>query len=104
MIVAETLTFDTQPDSGSFVVGAANVATRLDIPPGPDLLSLFFATDPGQLAFRGEDGVAIDATAVPQPANNWWEFRLDKVPQRKRVASVFVATAVGGTTVAWLLE
>jgi len=98
--------FAKVPDIITFVTGAANVATKVNIPNAGRKVTVFFVTDPGKIAIDGVDTDPIDAAHATVDADRYFEMAVDQDADErgKGPAAVYVATAAGGTTVKAIVE
>lgn len=99
--------FATVPDIIVFTLGNANIATLVKIPNYGRKVSLYFVTNAGKFAFKGDDNTTINAAHAPvDVANAWFVVSVDSdaLEGGKGPRNLLVASAVGGTVVHMLVE
>lgn len=89
--MAETLTGFVAPLS--FAVGAADVATKVNIPSFTTAIWVQFLGANGKIAYSGTDGGAITANNFMLAADELVQL------QHRGDAAIYVASATAGTTV-----
>ena len=93
--------------TATLVLGASDVATQVLLPKGSRRYTLKFVTNPGKIASTGTDGGAIAAGFYPLTAGCSFSGNTDhgaRAGMDTDVISIFLAAAIGTTTVHILTE
>ena len=103
--MAQTFDGAQYPDIQRFTLGAANIATKVIIPPTASKATVRFETNAGALAMEGTDAATINANYIVISADASHEFSLlDGLRVSAGVGSFFISSPTLSTVVSVMVE
>ena len=86
------------------LAGVAGDATRGDLPPGVEIVSVHFLVNNGAIAFTGTDGATIDSQFATIPTGTWMSVQMHGRATGQALTQIFLAADQAGPTFELLLE